>query len=132
MRNNTDIVGTKPGTHTMDLTVGVKEVLATSVGVIGNGMKAASGPGFSVWPNPFRTSVDIFVRHPSHVVCHEVRLEVFDIAGKMVANIKSRATSDERRATNYTWHAQDHTAGVYIVKLKTDTREFTKNITLVK
>jgi hypothetical protein len=92
----------------------------------------------SVWPNPFSTSVDIFVRRASSGARHEVRLEVFNIAGKMVANIRSRATSDacpahrcgERRATSYAWHARNQPAGTYIVKVKTENREIAERITL--
>jgi hypothetical protein len=89
--------------------------------------KAAAGAekdlGIDVFPNPFSTSVDIFVRHPSHVARHEVRLGVFNIAGKMVANIKSRATS-------YTWHAQDHPSGIYMIRVKTGGKVLTKRMVL--
>jgi hypothetical protein len=88
--------------------------------------------GISVSPNPFRTSVDISVRHPSHVARYKVRLGVFNIAGKMVTNIKSRATSDERRATSYKWHAQDQPAGIYLVKVKIGNSILTKKVTLMR
>jgi hypothetical protein len=83
-------------------------------------------------PNPFSTGVTISVRGPSHVARHEVRLEVFNIAGKMVANIKPRATSDERRATNYTWHAKDQSSGIYLVKVKLGDKVLMRKVTLLK
>jgi hypothetical protein len=89
-----------------------------------------------VQPNPFSTSVDIFVRHPSHVARHDVRLGVFNIAGKMITNIKSRATpvphydagNDERRVTSYTWTAHDKPPGVYMVKLQAGPHRVTRKI----
>jgi hypothetical protein len=84
----------------------------------------------NVYPNPFKTSVKIFVRRTSHVARHEVRLEVFNIAGKMVANIKPPATSDQRLATSYTWHSQNHPSGVYLVKVELGNRILTKKIML--
>jgi hypothetical protein len=83
-----------------------------------------------VSPNPFSTSVDISVRRTSHVAQHEVRLEVFNIAGKMLASIKPRATSDERRVTNYAWSALGHPNGIYIVKVKVGNTQITKKILL--
>jgi hypothetical protein len=89
-------------------------------------------PVISVWPNPFRTSVGISVSRPSHVARHDVRLEVFNIVGKMVANIKSRATSDERRATSYSWDASKHPGGVYFVHVQTGNQKIIKKINLIK
>jgi hypothetical protein len=99
-----------------------------------------NGLELKIGPNPFRTSVDILVRSPSHVARHEVRLEVFNIAGKMVASIKSRATlvphsdagSDERLATSYTWHPTGQPGGIYIFQAKVGDRVLTKKATLVK
>jgi hypothetical protein len=88
-----------------------------------------------VYPNPFSTSVDIFVRGPfrrRRITRHEVRLEVFNIAGKMVANIKSRAISDERRATSYAWNATNHPSGIYIIRVKAGGKVFERRMTLVR
>jgi hypothetical protein len=90
------------------------------------------GIGLTVAPNPFSTSVDIFVRRPSSVARQEVRLEVFNIAGKMIANFKPRATSDERRGTSYNWSPRASPNGIYLVKVKIGQRVLTRKITLVK
>jgi hypothetical protein len=85
-----------------------------------------------VYPNPFGTSVDILVRLPWSVARHEVRLEVFNIAGKMVANIKPRATSDERRATSCTWHAQNQPSGIYFVKVRAGDKVLIRKVGLLR
>jgi hypothetical protein len=97
---------------------------------IKQGVNGKNKTFINVWPNPFSMSVDIFVRHPSHVARQEVRLEVFNITGKRIANIKSRATSDERRATNHTWHAQDQPNGVYMIRVKVGNRVLSKKVAL--
>jgi hypothetical protein len=85
-----------------------------------------------VGPNPFSTSVTVSVRRTSHVARHEVRLEVFNIAGKMIANIRPRATSDERRETTCTWSPKTSPNGIYIIKVRIGNRTLTKTATLVR
>jgi hypothetical protein len=85
-----------------------------------------------VWPNPLSTSVDISVRRTSHVARYEVRMDVFNIAGKMIASIKPRATSDERRATSYTWHALGRPTGVYYCRITCGNAVVIKKLLLVR
>jgi hypothetical protein len=59
-------------------------------------------------------------------------MEVFNVAGKMVASIQPRATSDVRRATNYTWSPQTSPNGTYIIKVDTGDKVHTKSVTLIK
>jgi hypothetical protein len=85
-----------------------------------------------VKPNPFYTSVEISVSRTSHVARKEVELEVFNIAGKMVANFKSNATRDERRATTCTWSPKTCPNGLYIIKARIGKKKLQKKITLIK
>jgi hypothetical protein len=82
------------------------------------------------YPNPFSTSVDISVSRTSHVARKEVELEVFNIAGNKVANIKSPATSDQRLAT--TWSPKTSPPGVYLIRAKVGNKVLTKQVTLIK
>jgi hypothetical protein len=103
-----------------------------SVSINANPFHTSAVAGIEAFPNPFRTSVEISVSRTSHAARKQVELEVFDIAGNKVAHLKLLATSDQRLATSYTWHAQDQPAGLYLVKVRVGNNVLTKKITLMK
>jgi hypothetical protein len=93
---------------------------------------ARDGLGLKVFPNPFSTSVDVFVQRSTFSVLCNPEVQIFNINGKKVADLKSRRTQHAKRSTGYAWHAQDQPTGMYIITVKTGNRVISKRISLVK
>jgi hypothetical protein len=65
----------------------------------------------SVSPNPFSTSVDIKVKRPKATGLSVV---IYDIKGKFIHKLRPQALG---LYTKYTWNAQGHPAGTYLIQV---------------
>jgi hypothetical protein len=83
----------------------------------------------AVWPNPFKTSVNIKVRRAAYGVrCNTIH--VYTINGELLANLTPYAS----RLTHHTitWDAGSQPSGVYIAKFTGPQKTVTKKIFLVR
>jgi hypothetical protein len=87
------------------------------------------GNGFSldVYPNPFNDQLHIQYSLNER---SRVRLEVYDILGKLV-EILDECNLDPGSYTTE-WNAESHTKGTYILKLSTESSSLIKKIILLK
>jgi hypothetical protein len=80
----------------------------------------------NVYPNPFRTGVDISVPSSSLSVGRNMNFGIYSICGKKIAEFRSRSTQYAERRTNYFWDGRDSqgncvAAGIYHIILHTET-----------
>jgi hypothetical protein len=81
------------------------------------------------FPNPFNSAVKIMVKRYAYGV-RRVSSQIYDINGKLVKDFTPYAS----RITPYTftWNANRLPAGIYLLKLQTDKKTYTKKILRVK
>jgi hypothetical protein len=78
---------------------------------------SAVKPGFKIFPNPFRTSIEISGVHSGDI-------SIYDLSGKLIDKIATR--------NPYVWHAQDHPAGSYIITVQSADKQLTRRALLLK
>jgi hypothetical protein len=88
-------------------------------------------------PNPFSTSTEIRVNSSAvpqfRSSTVNMEIQIYNINGKLVEKQVNCGTVElQHCGTSYRWHAQDHPAGIYMVRVKSGDRVLTKAITLVK
>jgi hypothetical protein len=110
----------------------------TANGTTGMGMNREPGKFEShieVWPNTFRTSVEIRLNSStvpqfrSSTVNREIK--IFDINGRLVSNQVNCGTVElQHCGTSYTWSASGHPAGIYTLVVNTGKLKLVKRIIL--
>jgi len=78
------------------------------------------------YPNPFNAQTSVKVEA---VPGQEYRLQVVDIAGRVIANLHEGKASG---ITNFTWNAESTPAGVYLFRLSYDGGSITRKTALLK
>lgn len=79
------------------------------------------------YPNPFNPSTTIPYRVAETT---PVRLEVYDLRGRLVATLVDRVHAPGRYTVQ--WSGGEHPSGVYLYRLSTDKRQHTRSMILVK
>jgi len=79
------------------------------------------------YPNPFNPTTQISYQLPQQA---DVRLEVFDMAGRQVATLVNRAVSAGTHTVNF--DATNLSSGVYMYRLQAGSVVLTKKLTLIK
>ena len=85
---------------------------------------------FQVSPNPFNPSAHIQVNVP--IDSKEWSLNVYNSQGIMVANLSSTLILNNKLTGNVEWTAAGLPSGLYVVKLTTGKKQFTRRLTLLK
>jgi hypothetical protein len=79
------------------------------------------------YPNPFNPTTVISYELPEAA---DVRLQVFDMAGRQVATLVSGQVGAGRHTVNF--DASSLSSGVYMYRLQTQSGVFTRKLTLIK
>jgi hypothetical protein len=83
------------------------------------------------YPNPLNSCININI--DCRFKIEDLRLKIYDINGKMVNDLTSKIKNQQSSILNQiTWNASHLTPGIYLVKLYTNQRIYTKRITLLK
>jgi len=86
----------------------------------------------SSFPNPFNSTVTISFSVPAGQVSESVRLAIYDLSGRLVADLTPAATRGVVAAERHLiWNASGQPAGIYFVSLNSDVTSTIKKITLV-
>jgi hypothetical protein len=97
----------------------------------GSGFNVVPQINIDVFPNPFSTSMDLVVSG-LWLAGSKIQASVYDISGRNIANLKPLTTNNYKLTTNYRWHAQSQPAGTYVVKVKSNHREWINKVNLIK
>jgi hypothetical protein len=79
------------------------------------------------YPNPFNPTTQISYQLPRQ---SDVRLQVFDMAGREVATLVNQSVSAGTHTVNF--NASDLSSGVYLYKLQAGSTVLTRKLTLIK
>ncbi len=79
------------------------------------------------YPNPFNPTTQITYQLPQQA---DVRLQVFDMAGRQVATLVNESVSAGTHTVNF--DASNLSSGVYLYKLQTGSKVLTRKLTLIK
>ena len=81
----------------------------------------------SPYPNPFNPSVNFDV---NMLYTQDVNINIYDIYGNKLENIYNGILNHGFH--NFTWNANNYSAGIYIIKIKTRTALATEKVYLIK
>jgi len=81
----------------------------------------------SAQPNPFDTSTSIQVNLSENTQMH---LDIFNIQGRFIERLAYGNFNDG--AYQFRWNAENQPVGIYIIKLKTESRAYSRRINLVR
>ena len=129
--------------------IGAYEYVPTGIGEAGKGFKPLAYE-ISAYPNPFNSAVRISLDAPVGAGLRPARVEIFDIAGRRVAQLpedgtvgealvasrygeKREGTSPSPTAREITWMPNASLgSGVYLVRAKVGDGEITKRVVYLK
>ncbi len=108
---------------------GIDVVLYLHTGtVMGASISSMNGNDIlSVQPNPFDVSTSIQVNLPVNTQMH---LDIFNIQGRFVERLAVGKFTNG--AYQFSWNANNQPVGIYIIKLKTESRAFSQRINLIR
>jgi CubicO group peptidase (beta-lactamase class C family) len=89
---------------------------------LGSSGKSKGRIGLDVYPNPFRTSVDIEAKFK----IENLKFEIFNLKGQQVY------ASYVAQHTPHVWDASNQPTGTYVIKAQTGTYEISRTVTLIK
>jgi hypothetical protein len=118
------------GTNEFDKPSGIGNEVAvwiTSSGItsnFGTRMGMSNREIIHVYPNPFSTSVFFEMRNTNSGL-RNMQVAIYDIQGKLLQEFKNSSSG-------YAWHAQDQAVGTYVIKMKSDKKEWTNKVSLIK
>lgn len=88
-----------------------------------------------VYPNPFMHTLDIRLQIPD--ISQKIALKVFDISGRLVADLSQQVSGTNYQSSVISWDGTDDLnrrvpAGVYFVRLETEDVDRTEKVILVR
>ncbi|MCH7733501.1 MAG: T9SS type A sorting domain-containing protein [Candidatus Marinimicrobia bacterium] len=83
-----------------------------------------------VYPNPFNSTALISVNIPEIYFESQIHIDVFDLTGRMVANIFSGSLNSNNH--QFQWNASAFSSGVYFIQMKTQWNIQTQKVLLIK
>ncbi|HXX63637.1 MAG TPA: T9SS type A sorting domain-containing protein, partial [Bacteroidota bacterium] len=120
---NPYFTGNLPG----DPNIGALSVLTTTKVKIAKGTTPSTYVLEQNYPNPFNPTTTIEYSLPART---HVRLEVYDIAGRLVAELVNGVQESGRYAQ--VWNASNAASGMYFIRLQSDRFTSTRKMLLVK
>ncbi len=120
------------GSYPLDYETVVGEGIYRSDGLWVVEMKSAPLPSrmgiISTYPNPFNAQINITYEVPNET---DVSLELFDLNGRLVTTLVEHRLTAGSHTTQH-WDGSALTSGIYLIRLKSDTRTITRKIVLTK